>query len=94
VRKVKPLCRFYEREMAAYAVLKDIPYIYDECPNSQGSSSIFNKGLLNILENEQPGAKLRFYLKFLEARKQGFFNPPQPQILELHTNDTGCMIGF
>jgi len=72
-RKVKPLCRFYEREMAAYAILRGIEYVYDECPFAAGSTSIFNKQLLNDLEHERPGAKLAFYLRFLEARKAGLF---------------------
>src|SRR5512143_2384293 len=37
VRKVKPICRFYEREMAAYALLRGIQYIYEECPYAEGS---------------------------------------------------------
>ena len=72
-RKVKPLCRFYEKEMTAYALLRGIEYIYEECPFSVGSTSIYYKNLLNVLENERPGAKLVFYLKFLEARKEGLF---------------------
>ena len=72
-RKVKPLCRFYEREMTAYALLRGIEYIYEECPYAAGASSIYYKELLNQLENHRPGAKLAFYLKFLEARKSGFF---------------------
>ncbi len=73
VRKVKPLCRIYEREMLAYALLRGIEYIYEECPYSVGSTSIYYKGLLNLLEHERPGAKLSFYLAFLEARKTGLF---------------------
>jgi hypothetical protein len=38
VRKVKLLCRFYEREMAAYALLRGIEYIYEECPFAEGST--------------------------------------------------------
>jgi tRNA-5-methyluridine54 2-sulfurtransferase len=74
-RKVKPLCRFYEKEMAAYALLRNIEYVYDECPFSLGSTSIYYKELLNRLENERPGAKLAFYVKFLEAKKKGLFTP-------------------
>jgi uncharacterized protein (TIGR00269 family) len=72
-RKVKPLCRFYEREMTAYALLRGIRYIYEECPFAEGSTSIYYKELLNQLETERPGAKLTFYLRFLEARKGGLF---------------------
>jgi uncharacterized protein (TIGR00269 family) len=72
-RKVKPLCRFYEREMAAYAFLRGIEYIYEECPFAEGSKTTYYKELLNQLETKRPGAKLTFYLKFLEARDQGLF---------------------
>ncbi len=70
-RKVKPLCRFYEREMTAYALLSGIEYIYEECPFAEGSQSIFYKETLNQLETTRPGVKLTFYLRFLEARKSG-----------------------
>ncbi len=70
-RKVKPLCRFYEREMTAYAIMRGIEYIYDECPFADGSQSIFYKEALNQLETARPGAKLIFYLSFLEAKKSG-----------------------
>jgi tRNA-5-methyluridine54 2-sulfurtransferase len=73
VRKVKPLCRIYEREMLAYALLRGIEYIYDECPFSKGSTSIYYKHMLNKLESDRPGAKLSFYLSFLDARKSGLF---------------------
>jgi uncharacterized protein (TIGR00269 family) len=68
-RKVKPLCRFYEREMAAYAITRGIEYIYEECPHAEGATTIFYKSLLNQLEAVSPGAKLAFYLEFLRARK-------------------------
>jgi len=70
-RKVKPLCRFYEREMTAYAIMRGIEYIYDECPFAEGSQSIFYKETLNQLETARPGAKLIFYLNFLEAKNSG-----------------------
>jgi tRNA(Ile)-lysidine synthase TilS/MesJ len=73
-RKAKPLCRFYEREMAAYALVSGIEYIYDECPHAAGTKSIYYKGLLNQLEEERPGAKLSFYLSFLQAKENGLFN--------------------
>ncbi len=70
-RKVKPLCRFYEREMTAYAIARGIEYIYEECPFADGSQSIFYKESLNLLETARPGVKLTFYLNFLEAKKSG-----------------------
>ena len=73
VRKVKPLCRFYERETAAYALMRGIDYIYDECPFAVGATTIYYKTLLNQLEHERPGAKLSFYLSYLKAKKEGLF---------------------
>lgn len=90
-RKVKPLCRFYEKEMAAYAILRNIEYIYDECPFSIGSSSIYYKELLNRLENERPGSKLAFYVKFLNARADGLFREvTQPNHLNPDQNCEIC----
>jgi len=72
-RKVKPFCRFYERETAAYTLVRGIEYIEDECPFSVGASSIKHKNLLNEMETESPGMKQQFYLRFLQAREAGFF---------------------
>jgi uncharacterized protein (TIGR00269 family) len=72
-RKVKPFFRFYERETAAYAILRGIDYIYEECPFARGATTIFYKELLNRLEERSRGAKLQFYLSFLRAREKGFF---------------------
>jgi uncharacterized protein (TIGR00269 family) len=83
-RKVKPLCRFYEREMTAYALLRGIQYIYEECPFAEGSTSIYYKELLNQLETARPGAKLTFYLRFLEARRSGLFHQPEDAPVQLH----------
>src|SRR5512135_1431443 len=83
-RKVKPLCRFYEREMTAYALLRGIEYIYEECPFAEGATSIYYKEVLNKLENDRPGAKLSFYLSFLEARERGLFADRADGLPELH----------
>ena len=69
-RKVKPLFRFYEREMAAYAIVRGIDYIYEECPYAKGASSVRYKEMLNQLEQDSPGIKLLFYQNFLKARAQ------------------------
>ncbi|WP_345307799.1 ATP-binding protein [Candidatus Villigracilis saccharophilus] len=84
-RKVKPLCRFYEREMTAYAIMSGIEYIYEECPFADGSQSIFYKESLNQLETARPGAKLIFYLNFLEAKKSGkLFLEKNVELANLH----------
>ncbi len=69
VRKVKPLYRLAEREIAAWAVLQKIDYIVDECPNSQGSKMLLYKDALNRLEAAAPGTKHHFYLQFLDRQK-------------------------
>jgi uncharacterized protein (TIGR00269 family) len=86
VRKVKPLCRIYEREMAAYALLRGIHYIQEECPFASDSTSIYHKEVLNRLETDRPGAKLNFYLSFLRAKSNGLFSPVADEHFELlHT---------
>jgi uncharacterized protein (TIGR00269 family) len=73
-RKAKPFFRFYERETAAYTLLRGIDYIYDECPYAKGATTILYKELLNQLEARSRGAKQQFYLSFLKARaEQGLF---------------------
>src|SRR5947209_2808526 len=54
VRKVKPLVRLGEREMAAYCVLKGIDYIVEECPNAVGNKHLGYKEQLNALEAQSP----------------------------------------
>ncbi len=67
-KKVKPLHRLTEREIAAYALLHRIDYIVDECPMAKGSKLLAYKHALNQLEMESPGTKQNFYLQFLERR--------------------------
>ena len=43
VRRVKPLYRLSERETAAYAFLRKIDYIVEECPFAKGATSIAHK---------------------------------------------------
>jgi uncharacterized protein (TIGR00269 family) len=69
-RKVKPFFRFYERETAAYALVRGIDYVYDECPYSEGATSIYYKEMINRLEADRPGAKLQFMLSFLRAKEE------------------------
>ncbi len=75
-RKVKPFCRFYERDTAAYALLAGIAYVEEECPFSERSKQLEWKSILNRWEDEHPGRKFQFYINFLHARKAGLFAPP------------------
>lgn len=78
VKKSKPFFRFYERETTAYALLRGIHYIEDECPYSINSKQLHYKALLNHLEEEQPGVKTRFLISFLKGKRDSrlVFNPP------------------
>src|SRR5688572_5067055 len=60
VRRVKPLYRLSERESAAYAFLRRIDYIVDECPFAKGATSLAHKEILNRMEDASPGAKHDF----------------------------------
>ena len=69
-KKVKPLYRLSERELAAYCVLQKIDYIVDECPMAQGARTLLYKEVLNRLETESPGTKQYFYWGFLEKQRE------------------------
>lgn len=65
-RKVKPLVRLGEREMAAYCVLRGIDYIVEECPMAAGNKHLGYKEALNAIEAASPGSKHAFYFGFLD----------------------------
>jgi len=65
-KKVKPLIRLSEREMAAWCVVRGIDYIVDECPIAAGNKHIGFKEALNALEEKSPGTKASYYLGFLD----------------------------
>ena len=72
VRRVKPLYRLSERETAAYAFLRRIDYIVDECPFAVGATSIAHKEILNRMEEASPGAKHNILFGFLEKARPAF----------------------
>jgi uncharacterized protein (TIGR00269 family) len=71
-RKVKPLVRLGEREMAAYCVLKGIDYIVEECPMAVGNRHLGYKEALNAIEATSPGSKHDFYFGFLDRASSRF----------------------
>ena len=74
VRKVKPLVRLSERELAAYCVIRGIDYIVEECPMAAGNRHLAYKEALNAIEERSPGAKHAFYFEFLD-KASGLFRP-------------------
>lgn len=83
-RKVKPFCRFYERETLAYTLLRGIDYIYDECPFAVGATSLAHKAILERMETQSAGTKRQFYLGFLQAREEGLFRASEEEQPALH----------
>jgi uncharacterized protein (TIGR00269 family) len=69
---VKPLYRLSELETAAYAFLRRIDYIVEECPFAKGATSIAHKEALNRLEEASPGAKHNFLFGFLDKARPAF----------------------
>src|ERR1700741_1908186 len=51
VRRDKPLYRLSELETAAFAFLRGIDYIVEECPFAKGATSIAHKQVLDRLED-------------------------------------------
>lgn len=72
VRKVKPLVRVAERETAAYAVLKAIDYVVEECPMVEGNTQHRYKEAATLLEEKSPGTKQQFYFGFLKRAQASF----------------------
>jgi tRNA-5-methyluridine54 2-sulfurtransferase len=65
-KKVKPLYRLGEREMAAYCVIKGLDYVVEECPMVGGNTVMRYKDALNELERHSPGTKAQFLFGFLD----------------------------
>ncbi len=72
VRKVKPLYLVSEFETAVYTFMRGIDYQVDECPNATGATQLIYKDVLNRLEAESPGTKLRFVKEFLRTAQPAF----------------------
>jgi uncharacterized protein (TIGR00269 family) len=72
VRKVKPLYLSSEFETAAYAFMRGIEYVVDECPNAAGATQLVYKDVLNRLEATSPGTKAGFVREFLRSGQPVF----------------------
>jgi uncharacterized protein (TIGR00269 family) len=66
VKKVKPLHRISELETAAYAFLRGIDYVVEECPLVEGNTQLRYKEAMNAIEARSPGTKAQFFLGYLE----------------------------
>jgi uncharacterized protein (TIGR00269 family) len=72
VRKVKPLFRLSELETAAYAFLRGIDYVVEECPLVAGNTQLRYKEAMNAIEATSPGTKAQFFLGYLERGRPLF----------------------
>lgn len=84
VRKVKPLVRLGERELAAYCVLTGIDYIIEECPMAAGNRHLGYKELLNEIEERSPGTKAAFLFGFIERAHERFAGDAVDERDDLH----------
>ncbi len=69
-KKIKPLYRLTEREIAAYCVVNGIDYIVQDCPMATGSRLLVYKEALNVIEQASPGSKQSFYWGFLDQQRK------------------------
>ena len=72
VKKVKPLFRLSELETAAYAFLRNIDYVVEECPLVAGNTQLRYKDAMNAIESTSPGTKAQFFLGYLERGRPLF----------------------
>ena len=97
-RKVKPLVRLGEREMAAYCVLQGIDYQVEECPMAEGNKHLGYKDVLNSLEDRSPGSKAAFLFgffarghdRFAEENELAFVLAPCPECGSPTTTGGNC----
>jgi uncharacterized protein (TIGR00269 family) len=72
VKKVKPLFRLSELETAAYAFLRGIDYVVEECPLVAGNTQLRYKDAINAIESTSPGTKARFLFGYLDRGRALF----------------------
>mgnify|MGYP000027957135 CR=1 FL=1 len=91
LKKVKPFAFFAEKETCLYAILNKIDYIKDECPYSLDAKTIFYKNILNKIEENSPGAKIRFYKGFFDVQKK-YFRRVHKKYIDLLGEEKKCKI--
>ncbi len=64
VQRIKPLLFVPEKEVALYAMLKNFPIGFDECPYAEGSFRWEVRNIINSLEEKYPGIKYNIVKTF------------------------------
>jgi uncharacterized protein (TIGR00269 family) len=80
VKKVKPLHRLSELETAAFAFLRGIDYVVEECPLVAGNTQLRYKEAMNAIEQRSPGTKSQFFLGYLDRAAPLFARDEQPAL--------------
>jgi tRNA-5-methyluridine54 2-sulfurtransferase len=80
VKKVKPLHRLSELETAAYAFLRGIDYVVEECPLVAGNTQLRYKRSMDAIEEASPGTKAQFFLGYLERGRPLFEGRDRPDL--------------
>jgi len=80
VKKVKPLYRLSELETAAYAFLRCIDYVVEECPLVGGNTQLRYKAAMNQLESTSPGTKAQFLLGYIDRAAPLFRNEDKAEL--------------
>jgi len=65
LKKAKPLCRFTTFEIREYAKIEKIEYLEERCPFSPEARRLTYAEIMDELEREMPGTKLRFFSDYL-----------------------------
>jgi cytoplasmic tRNA 2-thiolation protein 1 len=69
LRKIKPFCEIYEKEIAFYALQRNIPFQTEDCPYMGESIRTEIREFLNTLEMKRPGIKYNIYNSMLKVSK-------------------------
>ncbi len=69
VTKIKPLYKLNETETKMYCDINGFEYVKEKCPFSVGEKLKIFKEAINLLENNMPSAKLKFYNSLMKIKK-------------------------
>ena len=64
VPRIKPLRNVPEKEVALYALVKELPILFDECPYAHISLRAEIRDMLNVFEVKHPGTKYSLMKSF------------------------------
>lgn len=69
VKRIRPLFRIPEKEIALYAILNGLKTEFDGCPYVEEAFRPVIRNFINDLESTYPGTKLKMFNSFMHVRK-------------------------